>query len=404
MQPSAGSPGHEGVIGRLARTTAALAAASLLLTACGGGGADNGKTAEAAAHPVFSEPLDRQVFLALRRTQKAGDAEFRQTVTFTSRKGKAVQTLTGRVDFTAGRGEAASSWRVPRPFPQAARETILGEGPGRTTGDASSSYTVDTQAIHYRAASAGYWLRYTGDIKPLWGVDSISHLRGTEAAVGGTLLEALGSAEATSATGTAGRTYRATFPLQAALDLFPYDLRTEFVPASLNSTAKTPEVPVTVDVDAEGRVTRAQADLSALLRKEKDSALADVTAVHADLTLAGFGTSKPASAASPAERTLDAGTVVITTYEAKTGDCMDFNTGLRHERLVARVPCAGAHDGRVLGQHTLKGGYPGGEAARKRAEEACSSTTGDRSWYTWSTAREWSDNGKGRATCYTVTR
>ncbi|MFD7326607.1 hypothetical protein ACFV9D_36940 [Streptomyces sp. NPDC059875] len=388
------------MIRRLARTAAALAAASLSLTACGGGGTD-----AAAAHPVFSEPLDRQVFLALRHTQQAGSAEFRQKVTFTSPDGKAVQTLTGRLDFADSRGEAASTWRVPRQFPEDARETILGALPGRDTGDATSRYTVDTEAIHYRAGSAGYRLRYSGsDIKPLWGVDSISHLRGSEAAVGGTLLEALGSAVATSQSGTAGRSYRATFPLTAAFDLFPYDIRQEFAPTPLYDTAKSAPIPVTVDVDAEGRVTRAQADLSALLSKEKDSALAGVTGLHADLTLGGFGASKPTAAASPAERTLDAAEVVIATYDAKPGDCMDFNTGLRHYRMVARVPCTGSYDGRILEQHTLTGDYPGAESAEDQADRACATSgTRDRAWYTWSTEREWTDNGEGRVTCYSVT-
>jgi hypothetical protein len=387
---------------RLVRTAAALAAASLALAACAG--PDDGGAARPAAHPVFSEPLDRQVFLALRQTQKAGSAELRQTLTFTSRQGKAVQTLTGRVDFAGSRGEAASDWRVPRQFPEDARTTILGSLPGRTTGDPSSRYTVDTQTIHYRPASAGYWLRYTGDIKPLWGVDSISHLRGSEAAVGGTLLEALGTAEATARSGAVGRSYTATFPLTAAMNLFPFDLREELVPRPLNNTVTTPPIPVTVDVDADGRITRARADLSALLSKEKDGALTEVTALHADLTLGGFGASKPNAAATPAERTLDAGTAVVAMYDTKPGDCMDLNTGLRQHRLVTRVPCTGSYDGKVLGQHRLVGDWPGTRAAMDRAERACADTAGDRSWYTWSTAREWTDNGGGRATCYSVLR
>ncbi|MEU9864558.1 hypothetical protein AB0D99_27150 [Streptomyces sp. NPDC047971] len=390
------------MIRRLARTAAALAAASLPLTACAG--PDDSGAAKPAAHPVFSQPIDRQIFLALRHTQKAGNAELRQTLTFTSRQGKAVQTLTGRVDFAGSRGEAASAWRVPRNFPEDARATILGSLPGRTTGDPSSRYTVDTQTIHYRPASAGYWLRYTGDIKPLWGVDSISHLRGSEAAVGGTLLEALGTAEATAQSGTAGRSYTATFPLTTAMSLFPYDLREEFVPRPLNNTVRTPPIPVTVDVDADGRITRARADLSALLTKERESALAEVTALHAELTLGGFGASKPNAAATPAERTLDAGTAVVAMYDTRTGDCMDFNTGLRQHRLVTRVPCTGSYDGKVLGQHKLTGDWPGTRSAKDRAGRACADAAGDRSWYTWSTAREWDDNHEGRATCYSVIR
>ncbi|MFJ5830193.1 hypothetical protein [Streptomyces sp. NPDC093089] len=384
------------------RASALLAAAVLSLTACGG---DDTATPAAPAHPVFSEPVARQVNLALRHTQKTGGAAFRQTLTFGTGKSTAVQDLAGRLDFAGSRGEATSRWTIDGAFPVDARETVLGALPGRGTGTTAGRYTVDTRAIHYRADSAGYWLRYAGDIRPLWGVDSISHLRGTEGAIGGTLLEVLGgvrpAAQVPGADG--GRSYRADFPIGEALDLFPLDLRQEFVPTPLYDTVAGPPIPVTVDVDREGRIVHARADLSPLLSDDEDSLLAGVTTLRADLTLSGFGAPDPAVAAVPGGRILDGADVVTPTYEIAAGACMDFNTGMRHSRLVTRVPCTGPHDGKVLGQHALPGTYPGYDAAHDRAERACAKVTGrGASWYTWSTEREWTDRGAGHATCWAV--
>ncbi|MFE9135902.1 hypothetical protein [Streptomyces sp. NPDC007355] len=390
----------------LTRTAAALAGAVLLLSACDSGPG----AARPAPHPVFSEPLARQVNLALRHTQQAGGAGLRQTVTFTSGKGSAVQTLTGRLDFAGSRGSATSRWQLTPGFPRAARETLLGTPQGPGTGDAVGRYTVDTRTIHYRAGSAGYWLRYTGDIKPLWGIDSISHLRGTEGAIGGTLLEVLSGVRpaAQRALDGGGRSYRADFPLTEALELFPYDLRGEFVPAPLYDHMPSAPVPLTVEVDREGRITRARADLTVLLDRRTEGALAGVTALHADLVLDGFGAPETGAIALPDGRVLDAASAVTPTSEARAGECMDFNTGMRYSRLVARVPCAGPHDGKVLAQHPLTGAYPGVEDARDRAGRACAgardgSRPGDL-WYTWSSEHDWTARGEGRATCYAVSR
>ncbi|MFD3572047.1 hypothetical protein [Streptomyces sp. NPDC058667] len=388
----------------LTRTAAALAGAVLLLSACDSGPG----TARPAPHPVFSEPLARQVHLALRHTQKAGGAELRQTVTFTSGEDRAVQTLTGRLDFAGSRGSAISRWHLTPDFPHAARETILGTPQGPGTGDAVGRYTVDTAAIHYRAGSAGYWLRYAGDVEPLWGIDSISHLRGTEGAIGGTLLEVLSGVRpaAQRAVPGGGRSYRADFPLTEALELFPYDLRGEFVPAPLYDHLPSAPVPLTVEVDHEGRITRARADLTVLLDKKAGGALAGVTALHADLVLGRFGAPEAGAVATPDGRVLDAASAVTPTDEARPGECMDLDTGMRYSGLVARVPCAGPHDGRVLAQHPLTGSYPGVGEARERAGRACAGGT-DRPrsgshWYTWSSQGSWTARGEGRATCYLV--
>ncbi|MFI9588465.1 hypothetical protein ACIHCQ_43345 [Streptomyces sp. NPDC052236] len=401
------------MIRRLPSLAAVLTAASLLLTACGGGTDD-----KPTAHPVFAEPVGRQPFLALRQTQKAGSATFTQTVTFVSKKGNAVQTSTGRVDFADSRGEGSLAWTVPDGFDEDAKDVILGTTPGRIRADPAGRIAVDTQTIHYRAESAAYWIRYgAADADPLNGVDSIRHLRGSEAAIGGTLLEAIGAAEAASQqeSPSGGRTYRASFALNTAWDLFPSDL-TEELAAAWNQNIKQPAVPLTLTVDAKGRITRAEAELSGLL-KGKDSVLADVTAIRAQLTLTGHGTSKPVMPTA-SDRVLDAATAVTRTDEAKAGECVDFNAGLRNSRIVVRVPCATAHDGRIFAQSTPDdGGYPGAEAAADRADEFCrrshdrapadwtdESVDPGRYWTTWSTEHEWAELGKARATCYVVSQ
>ncbi|MFF9133143.1 hypothetical protein [Streptomyces sp. NPDC014806] len=80
------------MIRRSALVGALLATASLLLTACSG--TEDTAAPAAATHPVFDQKLDRQVFLALRRTQQARNVAFTQTITFVSKKGRAVQIVT----------------------------------------------------------------------------------------------------------------------------------------------------------------------------------------------------------------------------------------------------------------------------------------------------------------------
>ncbi|MFJ6407463.1 hypothetical protein ACIQK9_18310 [Streptomyces hydrogenans] len=385
---------------RTARLATAPAAAALLLSACTGPGGSGG--AAPAAHPVFSAPPARQVLLALRHTQESGGAALRQTVTFTAGRSTAVRTVSGRVDFAGARGEASGGWRIAPGFPEEARDVLLGNLVALRTGATSERYAVDSRAVHYRAGSAAYWLRYEGDIEPLPGLDAVSVLRGTESAVGGTLLEVLSGVRPQAGGGTrpdGGRTYRADFPLAQAVDLFPTDVREELVAAPLHASSPGAPVPVTVEVDAGGRITRARADLAAVLPTEVDSALAGVTGLRVDLTLSAFGPPEPAVDATPDGRVLDAGRAVVPMYEAATGDCVDLDTGMRHRRLVTRVSCDGPHDVRITGQHTLDTAYPGPGAALELAEEACADEEpGGR--LAWSGQREWQDLREGRVTCY----
>ncbi|MCT4355326.1 septum formation family protein [Streptomyces sp. Je 1-79] len=402
------------MIQRRSRTAAALvAAASLLLTACGGG--DEEGAAPKPKHPVFDQPLDRQVLLALRRTQEA-DASFTQTLTFASKKGRAVQTVTGKLDFAKGVGEATVTWRIPKAFDAEAKDVLLGRTPGRAFGDTSGSYLIDRDRIRYRARSSGYWITYSAaDTLGLAGSDRVAHLRGTESPVGGMLLEGVSGAEASGQHAVAGgRTYRAQLPNAVTQDLFPSDVNRALSTPLGRTAVREAGHPLTVSVDAEGRITHSRADLTRLLGK--DGVFADMTSLTMELALSRHGASRPATA--PRGKLVRSTDAVLPVAEVKTGGCVDFNTGQRDMGTVVAVDCEEPHDGRVWAQKSLgERRYPGASAARSAARAACrgaydaassrwtdESVEDDRYWYMWSGERDWDEAGEGRVTCYVVTR
>ncbi|MFD5586621.1 hypothetical protein ACFWII_22820 [Streptomyces sp. NPDC127063] len=368
-------------------------------------------------NPVFSQKLDRQIFLALRRTQQAGNAAFTQTITFTSKKGRAVQTLRGRLDFAQGAGAATAKWELSPGLSKDVRDTVLGLTPGKGNADASGSMLVDRWTIRYRAGSAAYWLQYRmGDAETYSAEDNIESLRGTEAPIGGTLFEGLGATQATSQRGEgSGRVYQAKMPSSTAWDIFPEDLRRHLSAEQegIMSYRESFPVPVSVSVDGQGRVTHVRADFSKVLRHE-ESAFKDMTSLFIDLRLAGHGTSQPGMKADgPTRAARDA---VHRVASVKCGGCIDFSTGQRYMPTVVDVPCAGPHDARIFGQEKLGRVYPGAKEARQRADDACltaydrapagwtaESAVARRIWYMWPTEYAWNRDG-GRATCYVITR
>ncbi|MFF6774837.1 hypothetical protein ACFY8W_14930 [Streptomyces sp. NPDC012637] len=399
------------MIRRLARTGAVLATASLLLTACSG--ADDAEPKAAPTkHPVFDQKLDRQMFLALRQTQKAGSASFTQTLTLETKKGKAVQTLEGRLDFAKNTGDANIRWKVPEKYSDAAKDAILGRAPGRSNADATGHFLVDGQDITYRAGSSDYWLRYGyGDYDA--GQKTLDQLRGTEAPVGGTLLEGLGGAEAKS---RQGANYRAEVDSEPLWEMLPGEISEQLASEMYTpGITRSKKVLLAVSLDRQGRVTHVRADLSRMLGK-KGSVFSDATSLTMELTLSGHGGSKPAGRAD-GDRVLDAGKTVRSIHDVGPGHCVDFSTGQRDAELVADVSCTGPHDGRVLA-HASYGGraYPGKTAAKSQASQACDrayrrvsdswtadSAKKDSYWYMWSGEHAWQQAGKGRTTCYVVT-
>ncbi|MEV6331638.1 hypothetical protein [Streptomyces sp. NPDC051909] len=399
------------MIRRLARRGAVLSAAALFLTGCSGGAADAEPKAAPPKHPVFDQKIDRQMFLALRETQEAGTAGFTQRLTLETKKGKAVQTVEGRLDFARNTGSATIRWTVPKQYPDAAKDVILGRAPGRSYADAVGRVVVDAQSITYQAGSADYWLRYAyGDYDA--SANTLDLLRGTEAPVGGTLLEALGSARAKS---RQGLNYRAEVIVDPVWEMLPGELSEQLLSERYTpGVTNVKEVPLTVSLDTEGRFSRVRADLSGMLRK-KGGLFSDATAMTLELTLDGYGRSQPES--RPKGRVLEAAKTVRSIHQVKPGRCVDFSTGRREADLVAEVPCAKPHDGRLFAQKTFGGSaYPGKSAARSRARQACrdaypgaaDSWTSDADkqgsyWFMWSSEYDWEQDGKGRVSCYVVT-
>ncbi|MFK4225347.1 hypothetical protein [Streptomyces sp. NPDC019890] len=394
---------------------AAIAAPLLLLTACSGGSSD--KKPKASPHPVFSQPLTAQPYLAVGQTKGAGSAAFTQTMTYASKKGDAVLTTRGRLDFKGHRGDGTRAWTMPKGFPAAAQDTMLGTTLGERRGHPTARLAVDTTHTRYRSGRSAYWLRYAhGVAEPYRAGDSITSLRGVEAPIGGTLLDSLSMVQGVKASNASGggRSYTGSLsPDEAGRLLFPDDIRDE-LRYGLDAPSS---VGFTLTVDGKGRISHATADLSRLL-KAKDSALADVTAIRSELTLTGYGASNPVLPAS-SEQTLDAGKTVKYIHQTKPGQCIDFNTGIASERLVAVVPCTNPHDARIYASARLGSGgaYPGEEAAHRQASDKCDrayrsapdawireSVEPGHFWSTWPVEGNWDDADLRVVTCFVLAR
>ncbi|MFF9341931.1 MULTISPECIES: hypothetical protein [unclassified Streptomyces] len=382
---------------RLARSAAALAAISLPLTACSAGGRSDGPPAPAATatHPVFGQKTDRQVFLAVRETQKAGTARFTQKLTFEGKKGSVARTMTGGLDFAGDRGRVEVAWVLPAGTPRKVRTALLGSTPALEDGDASGTYLISRDRTRYRAASSPYWLDYAPEdtADAFTGNDPLEFLRGSEAPVGGTLLEALtaGKASAHREGAAGGRTYRAELSDSALPLLFPADLHAHLVLPG-PSAALRPPVPLTVDVDAQGRVTRARITVKDAFREDGD--LSGFTTLTVDLALTGHGASAPSMATDG--KVLKAADTVRDIAEVEKGGCADFATGQRSSRQVVTVPCAGPHDARILGQHRIAPGADD-DATQARGQAVC----GPGVWAWW-VRPEKGTGPEVRTTCYEV--
>ncbi|MGW2564287.1 hypothetical protein ACWCXB_34815 [Streptomyces sp. NPDC001514] len=130
---------------------------------------------------MFSLPVGEQPYQSVRQTQQAGSASFTQQLTSTSRQGDAVLTAAGRLDFTGRRADGTHTWKIPDGLPAKARDTLLGEVPGKGSAAASARIALAPETVHHRSGTAGYWLRYDLS-RPVDGDDSIAWLHGTEAA------------------------------------------------------------------------------------------------------------------------------------------------------------------------------------------------------------------------------
>ncbi|MGW4232869.1 hypothetical protein ACWEF9_26895 [Streptomyces sp. NPDC004980] len=390
---------------------AVAASATLLLTGCAGGGTD-----DEPAHPVFGVPVEQQPRQALLATQAARTATFSQTLTFTSPSGDTVQRTAGRIDFPGGRAAGTIDWAPADDLPDEAKDALLGVRLGAGRAPARTRVAVEPDAVRLRAGEAGYWLRYEGSSDAFGAGAAVDSLRGAESAFGGTLLEILSGATKVKQSPAAkgGRTYLGKLTAFNALRLFPKDLAAELT-ADIDPNGTATPVSLSMSTDAEGRVTRAEADFSGLLDK-KDSALDEVTGLRAVLKVSGFGKSAPVMPAA-SERTLDAEESVTAVGEVKEGGCADLTTGTRTLDMVVSVPCAQPHEARVYAHARFDAAYPGNRAAKRMAGEACRDAYGpapaawtregvekDHFWYTWPGEARWGIGADPVVTCYVETR
>ncbi|MGN9790860.1 hypothetical protein ACTMTU_07095 [Streptomyces sp. OZ13] len=386
---------------------AAAAAAAVLLTACSA-------KEQAPAHPVFDAALQQQPRQALLATQAAATASFTQTLTFTSEHGDTTQTSEGRLDFPGGRAAGSLAWKVAEGLPAEAQDALLGTRLGEGRSPARSRVVIDPATIRIRSGEAAYWLRYD-ESDPFGSGGTIDALRGAEAAFGGTMLEIVSGAQDVkqSAGDGGGRLYRAKLTAFNALGMFSPDLRKELV-RSIPDVTEAP-VTLTLAVDAQGRITRAEADLSALLDR-KDSALGSITGLHATLVVSGLGASPPAMPPA-SERNLPAKETVRPIGELKPGACADLNTGTRVLDMVVAIPCEQPHDARVFGHSAFSLDHPGAEEAKRHASEKCGQAFGaapdvwtresvkkDHYWFTWPGEDGWGEGGVPVASCYVLSR
>ncbi|MFD9543180.1 hypothetical protein [Streptomyces sp. NPDC060022] len=390
----------------------AALSATLLLTACAGGAAD-----DKPAHPVFGAPVEQQPRQALLATQAARTASFTQTLTFSSPSGDTVQTASGRIDFAGGRAVGSIDWTTAEDLPDEAKDALLGVRLGEGRSPARTRVAVEPDTIRLSAGEAGYWLRYEGSSEAFGAGAAIDALRGAESAFGGTLLEILSGAQDVKESPAAkkgGRTYLAKLTAFNALRLFPKDLGSELT-ANIDPNGTATPVSLSMSADAKGRVTRAEADFSALLDK-KDSALDEVTGLRAVLRVSGFGKSAPVMPAA-SEQTLDAKGAVTAIGEVKKGGCADLTTGTRTPDMVVSVPCAQPHDARVFAHSRFDAAYPGDKKAKRMAGDACrkayrsapaawtrEGTEKDHFWYTWPGEARWGVGADPVVTCYVETR
>ncbi|WP_406507202.1 hypothetical protein [Streptomyces sp. NBC_00212] len=400
----------------------AAASGALLLTACG----PSAPAAKPAApsvsptHPVFSKPLDARPYAALGQTKAAKNATFTQAVTFSAKGADAVLKTTGKLDFAGGRADGSLGWSVGEGFPEGAAKALGNVDSHRRKTDQAARLVIDPQNVNYHSATADYWLRYdaadTFELDPTENTaNTIKTRRGSEVAFGGTLLEVVSNVKEVKeeVLPDGGRRYRTGLEARAAYGL----LHSTVIEDGLSGTNPRTRLPMTVTTDAAGRLAAAETDLSPLLSKDTDSVLAGVSGLKVKLALDGYGTSAP-SAVPSADKVLPAGGSVVPLKGTKTGDCVDFGTGMPSWGYVVKMDCGHPRDGRVFAHTELTGNaYPGDKNLKAQMGDSCSApyramrsawrsegVEERRYWFEWPPEGDWNRPSNRIGTCYILTR
>ncbi|MFC8511094.1 hypothetical protein ACFU3J_15800 [Streptomyces sp. NPDC057411] len=338
------------------RRAAALVLPLLLTTlaACQSGGQDGkpeAKPAPPSATPVFSVRLDDQLSAASEATRAAGSAAFTWTLRYGSAKGTAVERVTGVQDYAKDTARAERVLDIPRRFPEDAAADLGGQPGGPRE---PQQYAVSGNRVSYRTAG-GSWLRYSSsassDVVDL--MDDALQRAGEVAPYGRTLAEVVSVADATKppvkgADGT--RTYRLAIPLTYATGALP-----KRIEVGQDSARQAPgPIPLTVVLDAEGRLVRATADYAPALKLLHDGhRLKGVTSLRAEYVLSGHGRT-PVPPLPAGERTQDAEKALTPVHKVRPGACVSRDTGLASIDLVRVVACGPGADLRVFGQVKVK--------------------------------------------------
>ncbi|MFJ4337923.1 hypothetical protein [Streptomyces sp. NPDC088915] len=359
-------------MGLSGRFRTAAVALPLLLAAVGCQTAGTGeepaaKTASPTGKPVFEERLSDQLGAASRATAASGSARFTATLTYGSAGGTAVERVTGVLDYARDTARVERSVDVPRGFPEAAAAAL-----GRAPGDrAREVYAVEKNDISYRT-SRGTWLRYdaSGSLEFADRVGDFMEYAGEAAPWGRTLAEVVRHADPErqpASTPDGGRRYEVDVDVRSAAEALPHSVAYAFVGGK-----PTGDVPLTVVLDEDGRLLRAEADYRAALGVLRGQGLLEgVTSLRAEYVLTGHGGQEvpPVPAGEPVE---DAERTTVTLSALKAGACASHDTGLGHLALVRPVPCGKDADLRVFGQErideTVKGRSPEGFGDRLASE------------------------------------
>jgi hypothetical protein len=220
---------------------------------------------------------------------------------------------------------------------------VLAEGPYGQP----QAWAVHGADVSARTADGG-WLRWTPAARaahdPKGTSPAAAHAPGRVLPLGGTLAELLATtvpAREPVVREDGGREYAVQVPADRALRLLPAHLA---APAA--SRAARPEpVPLTVVLDARGRLASADLDLGFALDRltgpTGSRTLPGVTALHAVFRTTGYGV--PAPEAPPAGRTADAHRAVVPLFRQPKGTCVLPAAGLGDGTRVLRADCARPH-------------------------------------------------------------
>ncbi|WP_435610610.1 hypothetical protein [Streptomyces sp. C10-9-1] len=349
------------------RRTAVLGALPILLGAlsCETGG--SGTAAPAPGAAVFSLPPAQQLRAAAEATRRAGTATFVGTLALSSAAGTAVEHTTGAMDFAESRSRAEVSLEVAGAFPEDAAAALGGgrEAPGPL------SLATDGGDVFARGEDSA-WLRFTpGAVEEFGGAVAAfsEHSASPAAPYGGTLADLVPSAVAERAPeerADGSRRYRVTVPARTAAKALPAALR----PGTAERGGE--QVPLTVELDGLGRITRVDADFGPLLAALRQEGLPEgVTDVRGTLELGALG--EPTAYRLPGRDGAgveDARKVLTPLREFAAGSCAAREPVLAAAPLTRASPlrtadCDAAHDLRVLarfgpgeppaGQHPVGG-------------------------------------------------